>query len=321
MQKVIVAILLTSTLVFGGLYFSQSPQIEEVKVENPLNSKMQAEIKKLQSELKLANQKNEKLEKQLELFQSVKNEQLKTIKTDPETGAKKVEVTSTSAPTSPFMKVFQDPKMQEMLKKRRNKMVEDRYKYLFSRLDLDEDQRERLVELLGERGAAAMAMGMKMRMLDSDEEKQAAREEREAAEAETDAAIADLLGDQYESYNDLNSKRDEYREVEGLNRRLGEAKLSDSQTDQLATIMNDTNSSFQFSNEKVNESRWAVYSLNEEEKAQYIKEVEERDALILKESEAVLSADQLEALKKEQERDRERLTRSRGGRDRGGRGR
>lgn len=322
MQKIFMVVFLATTLVFGGLYFSQTPEIKHVEVENPLNKNLEKDLKLSQSSIDKLKQENERLKSQISLLETAQAEKMKkSITTDPGTGEKKVEVASVKE--SPFMKMFQDPKIQEMMKKRRNQMVEDRYKYLFGKLNLDDDQKDKLVELMGERGAAAMAMGMKMRMLDSDEEKEAAKQERDAAEQETDAKIADLLGDQYETYTDYNKKREEYREVEDLNRRLGDAKLSDTQTDQLATIMNNTNSSFQFTNEKANESRWAVYSMNAEEKAQYAKEVEERDALILKESEAVLSTDQLEVLKKEQAKDRERIMHSRGGfgRDsRGGRG-
>ena len=318
MQKMFMVVFLATTVVFGGLYFTQAPEIKEVSVENPVNKNLEKDLKLSKNEVDKLKKEITRLNSQINLLETAQAER-KKLTTDPKTGEKKVEVASVKE--SPFMKMFQDPKIQEMMKKRRNQMVEGRYKYLFGKLDLDEEQKQKLVELMGERGAAAMAMGMKMRMLESEEEKQAAREEREQAEAETDAKIADLLGDQYETYTDYNQKRHEYREVEDLNRRLGDAKLSDEQTDQLATIMNNTNSTFQFTNEKVNESRWAVYSMSSEEKAQYAKEVEERDALILKESESVLSADQLEVLKKEQERDRERITRSRGGRDRGGRGR
>ena len=312
-------VFLATTVVFGGLYFSQSPEIKQVPVENPLNKNLEKDLKLSQGEVEKLKKEIARLNSQINLLETAQLDRQKSISTDPKTGEKKVEVTSTNE--SPFMKMFQDPKIQDMMKKRRNQMIEGRYKYLFDKLNLDEDQKAKLIELMGERGTAAMAMGMKMRMLESEEEKQAARDERDLAEQEADAKIADLLGDQYETYSDYNKKRNEYREVEDLNRRLGEAKLSEDQTDKLATIMNDTNSSFQFSNEKVNESRWAVYSLNSEERAQYAKEVEERDAIILKESESVLSADQLEVLKKEQERDRERITRTRGfGRDRGGRG-
>jgi len=319
MQKIFMVVFLATTVVFGGLYFSQSPEIKQVPVENPLNKNLEKDLKLSQGEVEKLKKEIARLNSQINLLETAQLDRQKSISTDPKTGEKKVEVTSTNE--SPFMKMFQDPKIQDMMKKRRNQMIEGRYKYLFDKLNLDEDQKAKLIELMGERGTAAMAMGMKMRMLESEEEKQAARDERDLAEQEADAKIADLLGDQYETYSDYNKKRNEYREVEDLNRRLGEAKLSEDQTDKLATIMNDTNSSFQFSNEKVNESRWAVYSLNSEERAQYAKEVEERDAIILKESESVLSADQLEVLKKEQERDRERITRTRGfGRDRGGRG-
>ena len=315
MQKIFMVVFLATTLVFGGLYFTQSPEITQVPVENPLNKNLEKDLKLSKSEADKLKKEVARLNSQIKLLETAQLDRKKSISTDPKTGEKKVEVASVNE--SPFMKMFQDPKIQEMMKKRRNQMVEGRYKYLFGKLNLDEDQKAQLIELMGERGAAAMAMGMKMRMLETDEEKQAARDEREVAEQDADAKIADLLGDQYETYTDYNKKRDEYREVEDLNRRLGDAMLSEAQTDQLATIMNDTNSSFQFSNEKVNESRWAVYSLSQEEKAQYAKEVEERDALVLKESESVLSTDQLDALRKEQERDRERITRSRGGFSRG----
>ena len=321
MQKVITIGLLATTVAFGGLYFSKSPEIQQIEVENPADETLRTQLKSVQSDLKLMAQENEKLKNQLKLFESVNADQKKVIMTDPQTGEKKVELAST--PASPIMKLFQDPKMQEMMKERRNRMVEGRYGILFNKLNLTEEQKSKLIEVLGERGAAAMAMGMKMRMLESDEEKQAAREERELAEQEADAKVADILGDQYETYTDFNTKQSEYRDVEDLNRRLGEAKLSEAQTDQLASIMNETKSSFQFTNEKVNENPYAVYSLSDDEKAEYVKELEVRDELVLKESANLLSADQLEALKSEQARDRERATRSRRGRggDRGGFGR
>lgn len=319
MQKALTFILLATTAVFGGLYFSQAPEIQQVEVQNPADEKMKVELKKLQSELKLLANNNEKLKKQLALFESVQANQKKLISTDPKTGEKKVEVTTTA--TSPFMKMFQDPKMQAMMKSRRNKMVEGRYGYLLNKLDLSEEDKAKLVDALGERGAAAMASMMKMRMSENDEDKEAAKEERELAEQEADAKIADILGDQYEAYTDYNEKQREYSEIQDLNRKLGESKLSDTQTEQLASIMNETNNTFQFTNEKVNESRYAAYSLGKEEKAEYVKELEERDNIILKESADVLSEDQLEALRKDQERDRERVTRSRGGRGGFGRGR
>lgn len=318
MNKAVIALLLSTTVIFGGLYFSQTGAVKKVEVENPLNAKLEADVKGLESKVKLLDQENAKLKEQIKHFETVKSEQKKIIKTDPETGEKKVEIAQTN--NSPFLRMLQDPKMQEMMKERRNRMVQDRYGYLFSKLNLSEDQKARLVDLLGERSAAGMAAGMKARMSQNDEDRAAANEEREQAYADTDAKIADLLGADYDTYTDYKQKEDDYREVDGLNRGLGDDKLDDSQKEQLASIMNQTKSSFQFSNEKVNESRWNVYSLNDEEKAQYVKELEERDEMILKESESFLTEKQLQELKKEQAEDRERVTRRRGrGGDRGGR--
>lgn len=320
MNKAVIALLLSTTVIFGGLYFSQTGAVKKVEVENPLNAKLEADVKGLESKVKLLDQENAKLKEQIKHFETVKSEQKKIIKTDPQTGEKKVEVAQTN--TSPFLKMLQDPKMQEMMKERRNRMVQDRYGYLFSKLNITEDQKAKLVELLGERSAAGMAAGMKARMSQNDEDRAAANEERDQSYAETDAKIADLLGAEYDTYTDYKQKENEYREVDGLNRRLGESKLSDEQKEQLASVMNQTNTSFQFSNEKINESRWNVYSLNDEERAEYAKELEVRDEMIIKDSAQFLTEQQLEELKKEQARDRERATRGRRGRggDRGGRG-
>ena len=315
MNKIATGIFFVTTLIFGGLYMTKGPAPEPIEVKNPLNQELKSERDKLLT-------KNSKLEKEVQaLKDQLQLARKATAKAQEDrvaaVNAPKAEIASTERKTqNPFQRVMDDPKVQEMMKKRRNQMIEGRYGYLFKKLDLSEADKEAFMELLGERSMVQMSSRMRGFANGDDEEaKQKAEQEREESLSKINNEISDLLGDNYSTYEDYSEKRREYDYVSGLNRALGDSSLSDDQTDKLASLMKDTKDSYQFSNEKLNDSSnpWAAYSLNKEERAEYVKELEVRDELVLEESAGFLDESQQEALKKQQARDRERLLNGRRG--------
>jgi hypothetical protein len=310
MNKLPLVILFASTLVFGGLYFFNQPEMQTVEVKNPLNDEMKSANARLKTEIKILTGKVASLESQLGL---VKNT---TVKNGSTVTAAVANKEPDAAASNPLLKMLSNPQVAAAMNKRRTDMVKGRYSYLFKKLNLSEDDQKVLVDLLGEKFMASAASRMKQFGNRGDEDAKATADaEKEDAYAAVDAKIENLLGDEFNVYSDYNEKRREYDYVSGLNRGLGEdAQLSENQTDKLATVMNETKSEYQFNNEKFNtDDRYAVYKYSKEERQEYAKELEIRDELVLKDSSEFLDTDQQKALAERQQKDRERLTSNRRG--------
>jgi hypothetical protein len=314
MNKIITVVLVSSTLVFGGLYFSATPETQRIEVKNPLNEQLKSENARFKRDVNILEKKLSSLKEQLLLSQNAKV----TVTSVPVASVIKSQSVEKKV-TNPFLKMMSDPKVAKAMTERRNKMIQGRYNYLFKKLNLSDDDNSALVSLLGEKQMATMASYMKKRANRDDEEASASIEaEKEEALNLVDSKISDLLGDGYDVFTDYSEKRQEYDYLNGLNEKLeDDAKFSEAQTDQLATVMNDSKNGYEFSNEKFNSlGRYDVYKLDKDERTEYAKELEVRDELVLKDSADFLTEGQLNSLKERQERDRNRLTSRRGRRSR-----
>ena len=314
MNKIIAVVLVSSTFVFGGLYFSATPETQRIEVKNPLNEQLKSENARFKRDVNILEKKLSSVKEQLLLSQNTKV----TVTAAPVVSVTKSQSVAKKV-TNPFLKMMSDPKVAKAMTERRNKIIQKRYSYLFKKLNLSDDDNSALVSLLGEKQMATMVSYMKIRANRDDKEASASIEmEKEDALNLADSKIADLLGGDYEAFTDYSEKRQEYDYLNGLNEKLeGDAKFSEAQTDQLATAMNDSKTSYEFSNEKFNSlGRYDVYKLDKGERAEYAKELEIRDELVLKDSANFLTEGQLNSLKERQERDRSRLTSRRGRRSR-----
>ena len=306
MNKFLNSILAAISICFAALYFSSGKQSDTPRI----NIETDTEISGLKKENLLLQQEISKLKKQIDLLESIPEKIVKI--TENQTPVITSE-TPISDGVATFRKTMEDPAVQAMMKKRRDGMVMDRYKGVFDRLYISDEDKEQMVTLLGDRFLYRMQSFMKMRAAETDEEKEAIQATQEDLNFQNDNKIADLLGSQYDTYVSYEEKRTEYQMLENLNNSEDESSLSQEQTDQLATAMKETSDAFQFSNETIQDNPRAYRELSEEEQKQYKLELEERDQMILAQVSGSLTETQLEQFKKEQKRNRERLTSSRRG--------
>ncbi|MCH2204528.1 MAG: hypothetical protein MK132_01455 [Lentisphaerales bacterium] len=307
MTKILNIVLAIGTLSFAALYFSSNEQTDIPTVE--LNSL--SDSSDLKKENLLLKQQVKKLTQELELLKNMPGRVVKvSAKTQPINSQPKVEV---SEGVAAFKETMQDPAVQAMMKKRRDDIVNDRYGKLLDRLDLSVEDKEKLVTLLGDKFLYRMQGYMKLRAAETDEDKENIKALQEEQNINNENQIADLLGAKYDTFNDYQQKRDEYRMLENLNKSEGSSSLSQAQTDHLAAVMKDTSDAFEFSNSEIQDNPRAYRELSDEDKKQYKLELQERDAQILEQVADTLSEAQLQQFKKEQKRNRDRLTSSRGG--------
>ncbi|MCM8535999.1 MAG: hypothetical protein NE334_08690 [Lentisphaeraceae bacterium] len=309
MNKFLNIFLAATSIAFAALYFSDS---EAAKAPVSSDEKASTEdANKLKVQNKLLEQEVAKLQKELDLLKQLPERVVKVTQEAPvaeNTGA-------TPALTS-LQKMFNEPQIQEMMKKRRDAMVQDRYGSIIAKLNLSDADKEKLMTILGDKQLLRMQGFMRMRAAETDEEKEEIKLLMEDQQIENDNQVADLLGDKYETYTDYESKRDQYRVLESMNKKLNESSLTESQTDELASIMKETSDSYKFSNAEVAANPRLLRDMSEEDREIYKLEVAERNAQIIEQASTVLTPEQLEEFTKEQTR---QSSRNRGGRGRRGR--
>lgn len=306
MIKFLNILLTVTSILFAALYYSSGDQPSTPQIDLETN----VENSDLKKENLLLKQEVSKLKKQIDLLQSLPERVIKITETETNDSDTNNLV---SDGVATFRKTMEDPAVQAMMKKRRDGMVMGRYKGVLDRLNLSDDEKEKMITLLGDRFLYRMQSFMKMRAAETDEEKEDIRASQEDLNIENENKIADLLGSQYDTYVSYEDKRNEYQILENLNNSEGESSFSQEQTDQLATAMKETSDAFQFSNETIQADPRAYRELSDEDKVQYKLELEQRDELVLAQVSGSLNEEQLEKFKKEQKRNRERLTSSRRG--------
>lgn len=184
--------------------------------------------------------------------------------------------------------------MKNWAKERAVGAVKRHHSRLFKKLNLDEDTEKKLMDLIAERNIINHGSRFQM-MMEKDENKRAEGEaDREQQLTDLDSQINGLLGNQYETYTDYREKQREYGQVDRLNRRMGQnSKMNDEQSEQLADVMHNTN--------QANPVDWQ--EMGQEGGAESLaKKVEANNEKVLEDSKAFLDESQLDALKKDQDR-------------------
>ncbi|MCM8534228.1 MAG: hypothetical protein NE330_23900 [Lentisphaeraceae bacterium] len=309
MNKFLNIFLAATSISFAALYFSDSES--DNTASSSVGVAPSQNTKHLSIQNKLLEQEVAKLKKELDLLKQLPD---KVVKVNQE--AQVVENTEVTPATSSLQKMFNEPQIQEMMKKRRDSMVKDRYGSVIAKLNLSEEDEEKLITILGDRQLLRMQDFMRMRAASTDEEKEEIKALMEDQKIENDNQVADLLGDKYETYTDYESKRDQYRVLESMNKKLEDSSLSESQTDELASIMKETSDSYQFSNTEVAANPRLLRDMSEEDREIYKLEVAERNQQIIEQAATILNDEQLAEFTKEQTR---QSSRDRGGRGRRGR--
>lgn len=117
-----------------------------------------------------------------------------------------------------------------------SRRLEREHPLLFERLQLDEDQKNRLKLLIGER-----RLGLNLRPAEGagEEEKAAYQLKKDEILGEIDIKISEVLGEQTETYLNYREKSQQYQVVFDINRKLSDSgeQLDIAQQDQLADLM------------------------------------------------------------------------------------
>ena len=292
-----------SSLVLGVLYYNKVEPIQEIAMSQGNGEEFKTENERLNREYLSLKDKYDRLlakPKSTVLPPSVSNSEDLL-----DSGMSLVEMTGL------------EKELRDLMKKRIVESIEARHSRLFDKLNLSPDDREALLKIYRERMMGRMKYGMQMREAGSDEEKEALKLEQEKEQEANDLALQAQLGDQYDIYLDYQEKRNDYESLDSVNRRLKENKLTEEQTEKMATLMNDLTKTYS-SLEGV-EGR-QVNELNAEDKKTYIADMTERNQQLIDAAATDLSVDQLASLKNQLDNDLKRLERSGGGRRWGGRG-
>ena len=303
MYKVMSGVFCASTLVLGVLYFNKVAPIQEKIISRTGVSDFKTENEKLSRELLKLKDKYQSL------LSRPKDQVFAQAETNPQemldSGLSLVEMTSL------------EMELRDLMKKRIVQSIEARHSRLLDKLNLSPSEREALVAIYRERMMGRMKFGMQMREAGTDEEKAALKLEQEKEREGNELALQAQLGNQYDVYLDYQEKRNDYESLDSVNRRLKDNKLSEEQTEKMATLMNDLTKTYS-SLEDVDGRQ--VYELNAEDKKTYIADMTERNQQLIDTAANDLSVEQLASLKNQLDNDLKRMQHSSGGRKWGGRG-
>ncbi len=221
--------------------------------------------------------------------------------------------TNSSNPMAGMAKMFNDPKMRDMIRTQQKAvmgpMIEKQYGALMKSLNLSEEQSTGLKKLLTDKMLAGADVGMSM-MDDSLDAK--AREELtkkvQADQVAYDAQIKEMLGDNYPAYQSYEKSVPDRMVLSQFGDQLsGNLAMSDGQQQQMITALTDARTGYKwttdFSNQKDLGNGDLKTMFTEEKLNQFTVEKEKFDQQFLSQAQTILSAEQLkefEAFQKSQ---------------------
>jgi len=300
MYKPLTFVFLGTTVAMGALYMSKEAQETPAEPTVTVDDSSKKKLQEMTRQLTDKESRIKELEASISRYQKLSKKKPQPVAVE----------TVASNPNEAVVKMSsREQEFRNTMKKRFAKRTEEQHKILWGKLNLNDEEKSALIDLMNERGMSNMQYHMGLRGASTEEEKEAARLKRDENFQASEEKISELLGDKYDIYADYDDKKKDYQRVSYLNSSLKDSSLNEAQTEQLVTSMNSTNESFEFSNEAVAEDRHAYYSMSDEDKKIYVDELAQRDELVLKESATYLDEDQQEALKKQQASDRARLQR------------
>lgn len=178
---------------------------------------------------------------------------------------------------------------------------------LFKKLNLSQSQMAQFMALQTKRSVEGEDFSLALKDAVSEEEKNQILAKMDKAKDAHEQAIASLLGNQYAIYKDDREKRAEYALVDEINKQSKKSSLDEESQEELVSTMNRVANEYSFTNTELAESPRLVQTLPKDEKKVFIKEMVERDKLVLREAVEYLSPEQLFILKKQQESRRQKI--------------
>lgn len=306
MKNIALILLVILSLVLGALAVQQQKKTAQTRAEL---ARVQAQLAAAQDQLKavanaadqIATAKRSSKALQESLTETSRFADEKSKQAEQLQSALAAAKTNSANPLAGMAKMFNDPKMREMIKTQQKAMmgpmIEKQYGALFQQLNLSPDQSAQLKELMTKKMLAGADAGMAM----LDDTVDAAKREELAKQikSETDdyeAQIKQALGDSYPAYQSYEKTVPDRTVVNQFSDQLsGDNALTPDQQAQLVQSLNDARTGFKWTTDYNNKTPpdgnfSAMFS--PDKIAQFTQEKEQFDQQFLAQAQKILTSAQ-----------------------------
>jgi uncharacterized protein YxeA len=310
MKNIIIGILLTITVIFGGLYFQQTRKTTQAEASV---ASLQKEVSDLKTSLAQQEKHAASLRDQLHntLVESAANAgeaaQLQQVLTNRvETDAN---VKTNAKPANAFAEMFKSPEMRDMIKNQQKAvlgpMIDKNYAEFIASLQMTPEQSAGLKDLITKKMLVDAGMGMDMLSGDLDADKRAELVKQARADKEAiDAEIKQFLGaDNYTQYQSYEKTLPDRMVLGQFKDQLasGTGALNAGQEQQLMQAMSTERQAFKFTTDYNDQSKFNgdfASFFTEEKMNTFFTEQEQLSQRYLARAQSILSGDQLAAYQK-----------------------
>src|SRR5215470_13933839 len=172
MKNILIAILLLTTLVFGGLYLTQSQKSGEAKSEIAM---LRQKVTELESNAAQQEERTATLQTRLQNTQAKAIAKAEEVTQISEALTNRVHAQTNAKAANPFGEMFKNKEMKEMIKGQQKTvlggMVDKNYAAYFASLNLNPEQSSALKDLILNRGLVDAELGMSIASGDNDPDK------------------------------------------------------------------------------------------------------------------------------------------------------
>jgi hypothetical protein len=312
MKNLTIAILLITTVAFGGLYLKQ---LQKTRTAEATVATLKQSSEELEGRVAEQEKRTAALQTHLEdtriseLGKAAEVAQLKqTLTNQPAvvTNVVTIEAPTNARPANGFAEMFKNPEMKELIKKQQKAvmgtMIDKNYAGLFKDLHMNSQQNATLKDLITQKSMVDANMGMAMMTGDNDPDKR--KEMLDQAKAEKDALndqIKQFLGDSnYEQFQAYEKSQPD-RMVLGMFKdqiASGPDALNPDQEGQLLKVMSEERQNFKYTTDYSDPSKYNgdfASAFTDEKMDQYLKENAQLTQRYLDRAKTFLSPDQYTA--------------------------
>ena len=209
-------------------------------------------------------------------------------------------------PMAAMADMMKDPAMKEMMKTQMRSQLEFVYRDLFELLALDPAKQDKLTKMLADRAGAGMELGLSMMggAKISDEQKKQKTEAMKAATEASNKALKELLGDaDFAKFESFEKSQPERQQLNTLNAQLKEKgiALSDEAESKLMDVMFKERTNFKYDTDFADQKNFDMDKYTHEGLDRFAEQQKELSAKILKKVEGILTPDQMDVFRKNQE--------------------
>ena len=308
MKNILIALLLAIAIALGALAYHQASQAAQNRAE--LLS-VHEELAAVQNKLKAGADVADKIASEARSRKALQETLVKTSQFADEKAKQAEQLqqkladtkTNSSNPLAGMAKMFNDPKMREMIKSQQKMvmgpMIDKQYGALFEQLKLTPDESGQLKKLLTDKMLAGADAGMAMMDGSLDEKERAEQTKKMKAEQEDyDAQIKQFFGDGYDSYKNYEKTVPDRMVVSQFGDALsGDAALQPDQQAQLIQALNEERTGFKWTTDFSDQSKppadgnYAAM-FTEEKLDKFTQEKEKFDQQFLARAQKILSPEQ-----------------------------